>query len=198
MKILQINAYESPGRRFNGLSLTPLLKARGLDSTHLIWARDTNDPSVLFWPGKSGRFKQRVDSVQRSLFSHPWFTREFRIGRRNVSLQRVFNGITRLSIFRLKLNGMADKLERFLSLPSVLYLNLCCGHTVLFNPVTGAERDVLYASMNAMPYLTFPHPSTFFKRKTVIEAGGYNESYRIAADRDLVVRLFLQGKTIKL
>lgn len=46
MKVLQLNGYESPGRRFSGLSLTPLLHEYGVSSTHIIWQRDTNDPSV--------------------------------------------------------------------------------------------------------------------------------------------------------
>lgn len=47
IKVLQLNHYESPGRRFSGLSLSPLLKDRGVDSTHVVWEKDTQDPSVL-------------------------------------------------------------------------------------------------------------------------------------------------------
>lgn len=47
MKVLQINGYESPGRRFNGLSLTPYLHEHGVESTHFIWEKDTNDNRVL-------------------------------------------------------------------------------------------------------------------------------------------------------
>jgi glycosyltransferase involved in cell wall biosynthesis len=47
MKIMQISGYETPGMRFNGLSLTPLLRKHGIDSTHMIWQRDTSDPSIL-------------------------------------------------------------------------------------------------------------------------------------------------------
>ncbi|WP_347938657.1 glycosyltransferase family 4 protein [Rickettsia oklahomensis] len=51
MKILQINGYESPGRRFHGLSITPILKKYGVESKHLVWAKDTNDPEVLTFEG---------------------------------------------------------------------------------------------------------------------------------------------------
>ncbi|CAO4192091.1 D-inositol-3-phosphate glycosyltransferase [Methylorubrum extorquens] len=47
MNIMQISGYETPGMRFNGLSLTPLLRERGINSTHMIWQRDTADPSIL-------------------------------------------------------------------------------------------------------------------------------------------------------
>ncbi|AAU03806.1 glycosyltransferase family 4 protein [Rickettsia typhi] len=51
MKILQINGYESPGRRFHGLSITQILKKYGIESKHLVWAKDTQDPEVLTFEG---------------------------------------------------------------------------------------------------------------------------------------------------
>lgn len=67
MKVLQINHYESPGRRFSGLSLTPLLKKRGIDSTHVVWEKDTQDPSVLAlakpWQKKANRLIRGVERV---------------------------------------------------------------------------------------------------------------------------------------
>lgn len=47
MKILQINGYESPGRRFHGLSITPLLKKYGIESTHFTWLKDTQNPKII-------------------------------------------------------------------------------------------------------------------------------------------------------
>ena len=88
MKILQINGYESPGRRFNGLSLTPLLKARGIDSTHVVWEKDTRDPSVLSLSGKSERFNRLIDRVKRTLSLHQGFNREVKLGKRNVSITK--------------------------------------------------------------------------------------------------------------
>lgn len=55
MKVLQLNGYESPGRRFSGLSLAPLLKNYGITSTHLIWQRDTTDPAVLGYEAPDAR-----------------------------------------------------------------------------------------------------------------------------------------------
>ena len=66
MKILQVNGYESPGRRFNGLSITPLLKAHDIESQHLVWEKDTQNPDVLTFGGNSTRKINRiVNRVER-------------------------------------------------------------------------------------------------------------------------------------
>lgn len=164
MKILQINGYESPGRRFNGLSLTPYLKARGIDSTHLIWAKDSSDPAVLSWVGTSGWFNRLIDSVRSSLSSRQWFSRIFRIGKRNVSLHKVFNLIDRLSLLR-GFNWVAGKVEGILSLQSVLYLNSLW----LTRMSAYKEADLLhlhiihsgYLSLWALPGITKQKPTVW-------------------------------------
>lgn len=55
IKVLQVSGYESPGKRFNGITLASLLKLHGVHSTHLIWERDTKDPSVLSFDDKHTR-----------------------------------------------------------------------------------------------------------------------------------------------
>ncbi|MGB7815442.1 MAG: glycosyltransferase family 4 protein [Methylotenera sp.] len=77
MKVLQINGYESPGRRFNGLSITPLLKKHGIESRHLVWEKDTQNPEVLTfdgdWTRKINRLVNRVEritSLQSVLYPH--------------------------------------------------------------------------------------------------------------------------------
>lgn len=165
MKILQINGYESPGRRFNGLSLTSLLKARGIESTHLVWVKDTSDPSVLSWSGKSGRFSLLIDKLKCALSSYGWFDWELRIGRRNVSLRKVFNWIVYNSIFRWKLNWITGKLESALSLQSVLYLN----SFRLASMPAYKEADLLhlhiihsgYLSLWALPSITRKKPTVW-------------------------------------
>ncbi len=74
-KVLQVNGYESPGRRFNGLSITPLLKRHGIESRHLVWHKDTTNPEVLTFDGKWTRGINRlltgienVASLQSVLF----------------------------------------------------------------------------------------------------------------------------------
>lgn len=77
MKVLQINGYESPGRRFNGLSITPLLKKHDIESRHLVWEKDTQNPDVLTFDGKWTRKinrlvnrVERITSLQSVLYPH--------------------------------------------------------------------------------------------------------------------------------
>jgi glycosyltransferase involved in cell wall biosynthesis len=75
LKVLQVNAYESPGRRFNGLTLTPILKRHGIESRHLIWEKDTQNPEILTF-GRVGSRKinnlvsriERMFSLQSMLY----------------------------------------------------------------------------------------------------------------------------------
>lgn len=76
-KVLQVNGYESPGRRFNGLSITPLLKTYGIESRHLVWEKDTQNPEVLTfegaWARRINRVAKRVEdvtSLQSVLYPH--------------------------------------------------------------------------------------------------------------------------------
>jgi glycosyltransferase involved in cell wall biosynthesis len=164
VKILQINGYESPGRRFNGLSLVPLLKARGIDSTHLVWKKDSRDPSVLSLSGESKRFNRIVDSMEHALSLHQWFNREVKIGRRSVSLHMIFNWVTRLSLLG-GANWIIGKLERALSLQSVLYLN----SLRLSRMSAYKEADLLhlhvihsgYLSLWALPGITKQKPTVW-------------------------------------
>lgn len=52
MNVLQVNGYESPGRRFNGLSITPLLREHGIISQHMVWFKDSDNPAVLTFDGQ--------------------------------------------------------------------------------------------------------------------------------------------------
>ena len=77
MKVLQVNGYESPGRRFNGLSITHLLEKHGIESRHLIWEKDTEDPRVLNFEGRGVRkingivsYIERILSLQSMLYPH--------------------------------------------------------------------------------------------------------------------------------
>ncbi len=62
MKVLQVNAYESSGKRFNGITLAPLLESHGISSRHLIWNRDTMDERVLSFDYPGAR---RVNELYR-------------------------------------------------------------------------------------------------------------------------------------
>ncbi len=67
MKILQINGYESPGRRFHGLSITPILKKYGIESKHLVWAKDTKDPEVLTFSEKDRKINSFLRKIENIL-----------------------------------------------------------------------------------------------------------------------------------
>lgn len=66
MKILQINTYESPGKRFNGLAITPLLRKHGIESKHLVWEKDSQDPNVLtFGNHFTYKLNQLIAKIER-------------------------------------------------------------------------------------------------------------------------------------
>ena len=64
MNVLQVNGYESPGRRFNGLAITPKLKEFGINSCHLVWEKDTNNTDVLTF---DRRFARLTNSILASI-----------------------------------------------------------------------------------------------------------------------------------
>ncbi len=77
MNVLQINGYESPGRRFNGLSITKQLESYGINSRHFIWQKDTENPEILTLNGKwtkkinklAGHLEAKL-SLQSILYPH--------------------------------------------------------------------------------------------------------------------------------
>lgn len=46
MKVVQVNAADLVGRRFNGYDLHPYLAERGVESRHLVWRRASTEPFV--------------------------------------------------------------------------------------------------------------------------------------------------------
>lgn len=68
MNILHINGYQSPGRRFHGLAVAPLLAARGIHSHHLVWEQDKQEEGVsTINRGLVARVNRVVSKVERSL-----------------------------------------------------------------------------------------------------------------------------------
>ncbi|WP_447922500.1 glycosyltransferase family 4 protein [Achromobacter aegrifaciens] len=77
MKVLQVNGYQSPGRRFNGLSLKPYLEKLGVSSTHFVWEQDKQEDGVVSLNGailrKINRLTRGVEktlSLQSQLYSN--------------------------------------------------------------------------------------------------------------------------------
>lgn len=77
LKVLQVNGYQSPGRRFNGLSLKPHLAALGVSSKHLVWEQDRTEEDVVTLQGTAvrkinrlTRGVERVLSLQSQLYTN--------------------------------------------------------------------------------------------------------------------------------
>ena len=164
MKVLQINGYESPGRRFNGLSLTPELKKRGIDSTHIVWEKDTQDLSILSLSGDSERINKFINNISRSLSAYQWFNEEYKIGTHYVSLKKILKIFPQIS-FQRSLNWIIRKIEKVLSLQSILFLNSFW----LTRIPAYKEADVLhlhiihsgYLSLWALPKITKEKPTVW-------------------------------------
>lgn len=54
-----------------------------------------------------------------------------------------------------------------------------------------------YSDRKDLPRSTFPHQGCFFLRYDLLSVGGYDEKYRYAGDRDLILRLYYANKNIK-
>ncbi|NRB11342.1 MAG: glycosyltransferase [Rickettsiaceae bacterium] len=64
MNVLQINAYETPGKRFNGLAIAPLLEKYNIYSKHFVWYKDTDNSDILTLPlsvKKTNAFLMKVE-----------------------------------------------------------------------------------------------------------------------------------------
>lgn len=77
MKILQINGYQSPGRRFNGLSLKPCLAELDIQSIQLVWEQDRKEDGVISLQGSAlhkinrlTRGVERLFSLQSQLYTN--------------------------------------------------------------------------------------------------------------------------------
>jgi glycosyltransferase involved in cell wall biosynthesis len=68
MRVLQINGYQSPGRRFNGLAITPLLQQRGIHSEHLVWEQDKQEIGVTsINHGRTRKINQVIAKLEKRL-----------------------------------------------------------------------------------------------------------------------------------
>ena len=77
MNILQVNGYQSPGRRFNGLSLKPYWAEYDIHSKHVVWELDRQEEGVISLPGATvrkinrlTRGIERVLSLQSQLYTN--------------------------------------------------------------------------------------------------------------------------------
>jgi glycosyltransferase involved in cell wall biosynthesis len=77
INVLQVTGYQSPGRRFNGLSLKPHLAKLGVSSKHLVWEQDRQENDVFTLQGsvvrkinRLTRGVERMLSLQSQLFTN--------------------------------------------------------------------------------------------------------------------------------
>jgi glycosyltransferase involved in cell wall biosynthesis len=75
--------------------------------------------------------------------------------------------------------------------------SVLCGASEIVDHQTGACRSVNLAKPSDLPWGMVNHSSTLFRRETALLYKGYNPRYRIAADRDLLVRLYLKEEAIE-
>jgi glycosyltransferase involved in cell wall biosynthesis len=61
----------------------------------------------------------------------------------------------------------------------------------------GAFRKILTPSIGKMPNGMIQHQGMIFQRQTVLDIGGYDESFRITSDFDLLLRIYLLNGIIK-
>lgn len=59
-----------------------------------------------------------------------------------------------------------------------------------------APPQPYFPKLSDLPLKTLPHQSTFFLRKAISEINGYSEYYRVASDRDAILKLFFAKKEI--
>ena len=64
MRVLQVNGYQSPGRRFNGLSLKPYLAELDIQSKYFVWEKDKQELDVI---GLDGKWTHRLNRGIRGL-----------------------------------------------------------------------------------------------------------------------------------
>lgn len=71
---------------------------------------------------------------------------------------------------------------------------IACGVDVISH-IDNRLINTWYPKYDDLPLSTFPHQGCFFLRRDLLSMGGYNESFRYAGDRELIVRmLFLEKK----
>jgi glycosyltransferase involved in cell wall biosynthesis len=72
---------------------------------------------------------------------------------------------------------------------------LACASEIYSAPGSTPLR-VHYCTAADLPKRMIPHQAIIFRRNTIIQYGGYSEKYRIASDRHLLFRLYLNSENI--
>lgn len=65
------------------------------------------------------------------------------------------------------------------------------------DPLTYEKTITCRPQSGTLPAGMVPHQGVFVRRSSCLEAGGYDAKFKIAADRDLLVKLYLSGARIQ-
>lgn len=69
--------------------------------------------------------------------------------------------------------------------------DVLCGSAEIIDHMGQSLLGIKYANHSDLPWYMVNHSSTVIRRQTALSYKGYNQAYRISADRDLIVRMFL-------
>lgn len=69
--------------------------------------------------------------------------------------------------------------------------DVLCGSAEIIDHMSQSLLGIKYADHSDLPWYMVNHSSTVIRRQTALSYKGYNQSYRISADRELIVRMFL-------
>lgn len=77
MRLLQVNGYQTPGRRFNGIGIKNKLAEHGVSSQHIVWEQDSHEAGVSTlstrfsrWCNRRIRRLEKALGLQSVLFPH--------------------------------------------------------------------------------------------------------------------------------
>ena len=100
-----------------------------------------------------------------------------------------------ISILNADDRYLPDTLTQVVSKFKVSSCDIVYGNTKKVKVIDGQEYgDILRPNFDLMPRnMGLIHPSTFLRRKVYDEVGNFNETYKISADYDLLLRVYLKN-----
>lgn len=68
----------------------------------------------------------------------------------------------------------------------------------MFREGAGTPEIIWRPKTEDLPHHTLPHPTTFFNRLSLISVFGYCESYKIAGDRDAILKMYYFRRALEI
>jgi glycosyltransferase involved in cell wall biosynthesis len=75
--------------------------------------------------------------------------------------------------------------------------SVICGAADIIDHISGQRINTKFSKPTDLPWSMVNHSSTVFLRSRVLLYRGYNEKYQISADRELLVRMFIEREPIE-